>query len=59
MEDNDEILESSSGLMAAAKYLGSFCEDVNTNFLKCKAEDNNPNHCLEQGKLVSQCTQNV
>lgn len=53
------MLETGPALMAAAKYIGHFCEDINVAFIQCKADNDNPALCVEQGKQVSICAQKV
>ncbi|KAI5631148.1 NADH dehydrogenase [Phthorimaea operculella] len=52
-----EVNLSSAHLMAAAPYLGKYCEAVNNEFMLCRKENgDNPIPCVPCGKLVTKCT---
>ncbi|KAJ2953357.1 hypothetical protein O0L34_g947 [Tuta absoluta] len=52
-----EVNLSSAHLMAAAPYLGKYCEAVNNEFMLCRKENgDNPIPCVKTGKLVTSCT---
>lgn len=44
-----------TSLTCAARILGYECADVNLEFLRCKANNENPRACLPQGEKVTAC----
>lgn len=48
-------MATSSVLYAAAKEIGTTCETINRDFLKCKAADDEPSACLAQGDEAQAC----
>ncbi|KNZ59782.1 NADH dehydrogenase (Ubiquinone) 1 alpha subcomplex 8 [Puccinia sorghi] len=53
----DELGVSSAPLKSASFYIGSFCKPYSEDFMLCKAEDQNPEHCLKEGRRVTRCAQ--
>lgn len=49
----------SSVLYAAAKEIGAHCATENDAFLRCKANDENPEVCLAEGERVQTCALGV
>lgn len=52
-------MATSSVLYAAAKEIGSTCDDQNRAFLLCKASDQDPAACLDKGEAVQACALGV
>ena len=52
-------MATSSVLYAAAKEIGTTCEAINREFIKCKVEDDEPSACLAQGEKVQECALGV
>lgn len=48
-----------NALLTAAPYVGEACLDVNRSFIQCKAGDNNPSKCLDEGAKVTACALKV
>lgn len=48
-------MASSSVLYAVGKEIGASCQLQNRAFLKCKAEDADPEACLDKGDAVQEC----
>ena len=46
-------------LMAASRVIGKTCDDVNNEFILCKAEYDNPIHCANIGRKVTKCALDV
>lgn len=55
----NELNVSTATLMAAAPYIGKFCEGVNSEFMLCRQENNDPRPCVDLGKFVTACTAHV
>ncbi|WAR57951.1 hypothetical protein PtB15_5B181 [Puccinia triticina] len=53
----DELGVSSAPLKSASFYIGTFCKPYSEDFMLCKAEDQNPEHCLKEGRRVTRCAQ--
>ncbi|XP_049877831.1 NADH dehydrogenase [ubiquinone] 1 alpha subcomplex subunit 8-like [Pectinophora gossypiella] len=51
-----EVDLSTATLMAAAPYLGKYCESINNEFMLCRYENQDPRPCVELGKIVTKCT---
>eukprot|EP01116_Phalansterium_solitarium_P006180 TRINITY_DN18485_c0_g1_i1.p2 TRINITY_DN18485_c0_g1~~TRINITY_DN18485_c0_g1_i1.p2 ORF type:complete len:104 (-),score=21.39 TRINITY_DN18485_c0_g1_i1:392-703(-) len=47
---------TSSSLYAASHIIDKYCEAANANWFKCKAETEDPLHCVEQSKAVVKCS---
>ena len=54
-----ELKQNGATLLALASLFGKYCDRVNDKFILCKAEDENPAHCADIGKLVTQCSLDV
>jgi hypothetical protein len=54
-----ETRASSADLYAASRVLPHHCEGLHTLFIACKARDQNPMACYEEGKRVHQCARDV
>ncbi|KAH9938071.1 NADH dehydrogenase, alpha subcomplex, subunit 8 [Fomitopsis serialis] len=50
-----ELGASSAPLKSAAFFLGAHCKDYNEDFMLCKAENRDPEHCLKEGRRVTRC----
>ena len=57
--DTAEVKQFGAFLLAASKQIGKHCDDVNDQFIICKAENANPAFCVEIGKKVTQCAISV
>ncbi|POW20509.1 hypothetical protein PSHT_03455 [Puccinia striiformis] len=53
----DELGVSSAPLKSASFYIGTFCKPYSEDFMLCKAENQNPEHCLKEGRRVTRCAQ--
>ena len=51
----DELGVTSAPLKSAAFFIGAYCKEYNEDFMLCKAEDRNPEHCLKEGRRVTRC----
>ncbi|OZJ05024.1 hypothetical protein BZG36_02143 [Bifiguratus adelaidae] len=51
----DEVGLTSAPLKSASYFIGAYCKDYNEDFMSCKNEDNNPEHCLKEGRRVTRC----
>ncbi|KAI8868957.1 NADH dehydrogenase alpha subcomplex subunit 8 [Ramicandelaber brevisporus] len=51
----DEIGASSAPLRSAAFFLGAHCKEYTEDFMLCKAEKDDPKHCLAEGRRVTRC----
>lgn len=58
-QDSTEVKQTGAYLLAASKQIGKFCDDVNDQFIICKAENANPAFCVEPGKRVTACAMSV
>ena len=54
-----EVRAFGSQLLAASKLIGKYCDDVNDEFILCKAEYDNPVHCVKIGRKVTECALRV
>ncbi|GAV01244.1 hypothetical protein RvY_11984 [Ramazzottius varieornatus] len=52
----EEIKLSSPALKAAATQVGKYCDDINKEFMLCRAEEKDPRRCLKEGKQVTECS---
>ncbi|KAG6856988.1 hypothetical protein H0H87_011082 [Tephrocybe sp. NHM501043] len=50
-----ELGTSSAPLKSAAFFIGAYCKEYNEDFILCKAENRNPEHCLKEGRRVTRC----
>ncbi|RHZ86561.1 hypothetical protein Glove_49g23 [Diversispora epigaea] len=51
----DEIGATSAPLQSAAFFIGAYCKEYNEDFMLCKNENNDPAHCLKEGRKVTRC----
>lgn len=54
-----EVRAFGAQLLAASKLIGKYCDDVNDEFILCKAEHDNPVHCVKIGRKVTECALQV
>lgn len=54
-----ELGASSAPLTSAAFFIGSECREFNDDYMLCRQEDNNPEHCLKEGRRVTRCASHV
>eukprot|EP01122_Echinamoeba_exundans_P008771 TRINITY_DN2977_c0_g1_i2.p1 TRINITY_DN2977_c0_g1~~TRINITY_DN2977_c0_g1_i2.p1 ORF type:complete len:110 (+),score=19.21 TRINITY_DN2977_c0_g1_i2:136-465(+) len=54
-----EVKQSGAYLLAASKQIGKWCDDINDQFIICKAENPNPAFCIDAGKKVTACALSV
>ncbi|PVU97596.1 hypothetical protein BB559_001998 [Furculomyces boomerangus] len=55
----EEVGATSAPLMSVSFFLGSFCKPYNEDFMLCKAENDDPAHCLKEGRKVTRCSIDV
>ncbi|KAL8290471.1 hypothetical protein RQP46_002729 [Phenoliferia psychrophenolica] len=55
----DEIGVTSAPLKTASFFIGEHCKDYNEDFMLCKAESRDPEHCLKEGRKVTRCAQDL
>ncbi|ORX43345.1 hypothetical protein DM01DRAFT_245318, partial [Hesseltinella vesiculosa] len=51
----DEVGATSAPLKSASFFIGAYCKDYNDDFMLCKNENNDPKHCLKEGRKVTRC----
>ncbi|KAI7902814.1 uncharacterized protein BX663DRAFT_531297 [Cokeromyces recurvatus] len=51
----DELGATSAPLKSASFFIGQYCKEYNEDFMLCKNENNNPKHCLKEGRKVTRC----
>lgn len=51
----DEVGATSAPLKSASFFIGQYCKDYNDDFMLCKTENNDPEHCLKEGRKVTRC----
>jgi len=51
----DELGATSAPLKSAAFFIGEYCKEYNEDFMLCKNENRNPEHCLKEGRRVTRC----
>jgi NADH dehydrogenase (ubiquinone) 1 alpha subcomplex subunit 8 len=51
----DEVGATSAPLKSASFFIGQYCKEYNDDFMLCKNENNNPEHCLKEGRKVTRC----
>ncbi|OBZ70166.1 NADH-ubiquinone oxidoreductase 20 subunit, partial [Grifola frondosa] len=63
MPDNvpkvQELGTTSAPLKSAAFFLGAHCKEYNEDFMLCKAENRDPEHCLKEGRRVTRCAMDL
>ncbi|KAI5475804.1 hypothetical protein MNV49_000815 [Pseudohyphozyma bogoriensis] len=55
----DELGVTSAPLKTASFFIGAHCKDYNEDFMLCKAENRDPEHCLKEGRRVTRCAQDL
>ncbi|KAL9539604.1 hypothetical protein MBANPS3_010172 [Mucor bainieri] len=55
----DEIGATSAPLKSASFFIGQYCKEYNDDFMLCKNENNDPKHCLSEGRKVTRCAINL
>lgn len=55
----DEVGATSAPLKSASFFLGSYCQKYNEDFMLCKSENRDPEHCLKEGRRVTRCAQDL
>lgn len=51
----DEVGATSAPLQSASFFIGAYCKEYNEDFMLCKNENNDPAHCLKEGRKVTRC----
>ena len=55
----EEVGATSAPLTSAAFFIGAACREFNDDYMLCRAENNQPEHCLKEGRKVTRCASNV
>lgn len=55
----EELGTTSAPLKSASFFIGEACQKYNDDFMLCKNEDRNPEHCLKEGRRVTRCAQDL
>nr|ODO04167.1 hypothetical protein L204_00522 [Cryptococcus depauperatus CBS 7855] len=55
----DELGVTSAPLKSASFFIGQHCKETNEDFMLCKQENNDPAHCLAEGRKVTRCAQEL
>lgn len=55
----EELGTTSAPLKSASFFLGAFCKEYNEDFMLCKSENRDPEHCLKEGRRVTRCAQDL
>ena len=55
----DEVGTTSAPLKSIAFFFGQFCKLYNDDFMLCKNENRDPEHCLLEGRRVKRCAQDL
>jgi len=50
-----ELEITSSVFRAAAHHMGKYCDEQSKEFMLCRAEDQDPRKCINEGKEVTRC----
>jgi len=50
-----ELGTTSAPLKSAAFFIGAQCKEYNDDFMLCKGESRDPEHCLKEGRRVTRC----
>ncbi|KIL70420.1 hypothetical protein M378DRAFT_183923 [Amanita muscaria Koide BX008] len=50
-----ELGVTSGPLKSAAFFIGAHCKEYNEDFMLCKSENRDPEHCLKEGRRVTRC----
>ncbi|KAJ2438066.1 ndufa8, NADH-ubiquinone oxidoreductase complex I 19kd subunit [Coemansia sp. RSA 2424] len=51
----DEVGSTGAPLKSASFFIGAQCKEYNEDFMLCKNENRNPEHCLLEGRKVTRC----
>ncbi|CAH7666916.1 NADH dehydrogenase 1 alpha subcomplex 8 [Phakopsora pachyrhizi] len=51
----DELGVTSAPLKSGSFFIGSYCKPYTEDFMLCKAESQDPEHCLKEGRRVTRC----
>ncbi|KAI7863304.1 putative NADH dehydrogenase 22K chain precursor [Spinellus fusiger] len=51
----EEVGTTSAPLKSASFFIGQYCKPYNDDFMSCKNENNDPKHCLKEGRKVTRC----
>ncbi|KAK9897496.1 NADH dehydrogenase, alpha subcomplex, subunit 8 [Cystobasidium minutum MCA 4210] len=55
----DELGVTSAPLKSAAFFIGAHCKPYNEDFMLCKSENRDPEHCLKEGRRVTRCARDL
>ncbi|KAF8740132.1 hypothetical protein AX14_008548 [Amanita brunnescens Koide BX004] len=55
----EELGASSAPLKSAAFFIGAHCQKYNDDFMLCKNENRDPEHCLKEGRRVTRCARDL
>lgn len=55
----EEVGTTSAPLKSIAFFFGQFCKVYNDDFMLCKNENRDPEHCLLEGRRVTRCAQDL
>ncbi|KAJ1916583.1 ndufa8, NADH-ubiquinone oxidoreductase complex I 19kd subunit [Mycoemilia scoparia] len=55
----EEIGATGAPLKSASYFIGGVCQEYNEDFMLCKAENRDPEHCLKEGRKVTRCAASV
>ena len=55
----DEVGATSAPLKSIAFFFGQFCQPYAEDFMLCKNENRDPEHCLKEGRRVTRCAQDL
>ena len=55
----DELGVTSGPLKSASFFLASFCKDYSEDFMLCRNESADPEHCLKEGRRATRCAQEL
>lgn len=50
---------TSGPLKSASFFLSSFCKDYTEDFMLCRNESADPEHCLKEGRRATRCAQDL
>lgn len=59
LDEVQEIRQLGPQLLSASKLIGKYCDEINDQFILCKAQNDNPLNCFEIGKEVTKCSRFV
>lgn len=55
----EEVGATSAPLKSIAFFFGQYCKPYSDDFMLCKNENRNPEHCLLEGRRVTRCAQDL